>query len=189
MSNLKQNAAAETGFIDAAPVSRSKSIAVVAILIAIGAVLRMFSPNILGITPNFIIAMYCLAIVLLRPGIGGTLGIGFVAGAVCMIFSKSPIPMLNLITEPAGALACLLVVKMIPDLQKMKGYSFKPIVATLIGTLVSGAIYVVLNFHFALKMPMAAMQAAFVGVVVPMMFINAVMAQALYAPAKKFLRL
>ncbi|MEG6616158.1 tryptophan transporter [Peptococcaceae bacterium 1198_IL3148] len=178
----------KTENITTVPTNRTKTVAVVAVLIAIGAVLRMFAPNILGITPNFVIAMYCLAIILLRPNLGGAIGIGFVAGAVSMIFSKSPIPMLNLITEPAGAMACLLMVKYLPNLE-LKKYSFKPILATLIGTLISGGLYVVLNFHFALKLPLPAMQAALIGVVIPVALINAVIAQALYAPVKRFIKL
>lgn len=166
--------------------SKTKEIAVVAFLIAIGAVLRMFSPAIFGITPNFVIAMYCLAILLLRPKIGTALGIGIVAGAVSMIFSKSPIPYLNLATEPAGALVCALLASYLPEFS-VKNYSFKPAVATLIGTLVSGGLYVVLNFKLALGLPATAMQAAFVGVVIPVAVINLVIAQALYAPVKKFL--
>jgi riboflavin transporter FmnP len=169
------------------PAKRTKSVAVVAVLIAIGAVLRMFAPNILGITPNFVIAMYCLSIILLRPSLGGAIGIGIVAGAVSMILSKSPIPMLNLITEPAGAMVCLLMVKTLPNLT-LKNYSFKPIIATLIGTLASGGLYVILNFHFALKLPLPAMQAALIGVVIPVALINAVIAQALYAPVKRFIK-
>ncbi|MTI79595.1 MAG: hypothetical protein FH758_01745 [Firmicutes bacterium] len=169
------------------PVSRTKAVSVVAILIAIGAVLRMFSPNIMGITPNFVIAMYCLSIILMRPKFSGAIGIGIVAGAVSMIFSKSPIPALNLVTEPAGALACLLVVRYLPEIA-FKKYTFKPIFATLIGTLVSGALYVVINFQVALKLPLEAMQATFIGVVVPVALINAIMSQALYAPVKKFMR-
>lgn len=170
----------------AGKMTRSKEIAVVAFLIAIGAVLRMFSPAILGITPNFIIAMYCLSILLIRPKIGAALGIGIVAGAVSMIFSKSPIPYLNLATEPAGALACVLLATYLPELS-IKQYSFKPAVAIFLGTLVSGGLYVVLNFHLALHLPLAAMQGAFVGVVIPVALINTLIGQALYAPVRKFL--
>ncbi|AQS58651.1 tryptophan transporter [Desulforamulus ferrireducens] len=175
-----------SGQVVAGKMSRSKEIAVVAFLIAIGAVLRMFSPAILGITPNFIIAMYCLAIVLLRPSIGPALGIGIVAGAVSMIFSKSPIPYLNLATEPSGALACALLAAYLPEIS-IKNYSFKPAIATFIGTLVSGGLYVVLNFQIALQLPVTAMQAAFIGVVIPVALINMVIAQALYLPVKNFL--
>ena len=166
--------------------NRTKEIAVVAFLIAIGAVLRMFAPNILGITPNFVIAMYCLAILLIKPKIGGALGIGIVAGAVSMIFSKSPIPYLNLFSEPSGALVCAFLASYLPELS-IKNYSFKPALATLLGTLVSGGVFVVLNFQYALHLPAAAMQAAFIGVVTPVSLINMIIAQALYAPVKKFL--
>ncbi|WP_006520321.1 tryptophan transporter [Desulfoscipio gibsoniae] len=166
--------------------TRSKEIAVVAFLIAIGAVLRMFSPAILGITPNFIIAMYCISILLLRPKLGAALGIGIVAGAISMIFSKSPIPYLNLFSEPAGALMCALLTYYLPEFS-IKKYSFKPCLATFLGTLVSGGLYIILNFQLALHLPPAAMKAAFIGVVIPVALINMVMAQALYAPIRKYL--
>ncbi|NLI13049.1 tryptophan transporter [Pelotomaculum propionicicum] len=171
---------------------RSKQLAVVAVLLAIGAVLRAVTPPIAGITPNFVIAMYCLAILLLRPNIGGALGIGLVGGAVAMIFSKSPIPYLNLISEPAGALACALIVSYLPEFS-VKNYSFKPILAAAIGTLVSGLLYITLNFKFALNLPpekmMVAWNAAFITVVIPVTAINAVLNQIFYAPAKKFLKI
>lgn len=170
---------------------RSKQLAVVAVLLAIGAVLRAVTPPIAGITPNFVIAMYCLAILLIRPNLGGAIGVGLVGGAVAMIFSKSPIPYLNLISEPAGAIACACIVSFLPELS-LKNYSFKPILAAALGTLVSGLVYITLNFKFALNLPpekiMIAWNAAFITVVLPVTAINAVLAQILYAPAKKFLR-
>lgn len=172
----------------AAAIPRSKVIAVVAVLLAIGAVLRMFAPPIAGITPNFVIAMYCLAIVLVRPDVRGALAIGLVGGAVAMLFSKSPIPYLNLVSEPLGALACVLTVRVLPEL-KIRNLSLKPIAATAVGTLISGGLYVTLNFSIALKMPPEALLAAFIGVVAPVTVANAVIAQLLYAPSKSFLKL
>ncbi len=171
---------------------RSKQLAVVAVLLAIGAVLRAVTPPIAGITPNFVIAMYCLAILLIRPNLGGALGIGLVGGAVAMIFSKSPIPYLNLISEPAGALACAFIVSYLPEFS-LKNYSFKPILAAAIGTLVSGLLYITLNFKFALNLPpekmMIAWNTAFITVVIPVATINALLNQIFYAPAKKFLKI
>ncbi|MEN6462400.1 MAG: tryptophan transporter, partial [Syntrophomonas sp.] len=86
------------------------SVIVTAVLIGIGAALRSFAPPIFTITPNLVIAMYCLAIILVRPKMSGALVIGIVGGVVSMLTSKSPNPYLNLITEPAGALACYLIV-------------------------------------------------------------------------------
>lgn len=171
---------------------RSKQLAMVAVLLAIGAVLRAVTPPIAGITPNFVIAMYCLAILLIRPNLGGALGIGLVGGAVAMIFSKSPIPYLNLITEPAGALACAFIVSYLPEFS-LKNYSFKPILAAAIGTLTSGLLYITLNFKFALNLPpenmMIAWKTAFIAVVIPVASINALLNQIFYAPAKKFLKI
>ncbi len=178
--------------LNGAGMARTKQIALVAVLIAIGAVLRAFTPPIAGITPNFVIAMYCLAILLVRPNFRGSIGIGLVGGAVAMIFSKSPIPYLNLISEPAGALGCVLIARYLPELSLAK-YSFKPCLATTIGTLVSGTVYITLNFNFALSLPpekiMLLWQTAFVTVVIPVAVINAVLTQILYAPAKKFLKI
>jgi riboflavin transporter FmnP len=172
--------------------ARTKQLAVVAVLIAIGAVLRMFSPPIAGITPNFVIAMYCLAILLVRPNLGGAVGIGLVSGFVSMMFSKSPIPYLNLITEPAGALACAVIVRYLPELS-LKGFLFKPAVAATIGTMASGVLYITLNFYFALQLPpeklVVAWKAAFLMVVIPVTVINAVLNQILFMPSKKFLKL
>ncbi|MZP29232.1 hypothetical protein GTO91_05870 [Heliobacterium undosum] len=166
---------------------RTKQLAVVAMLIAIGAVLRMVAPPIFGITPNFVIAMYCLSIVLVRPKFGEALAIGIIGGALSMVTSKSPIPYINLVSEPAGALACAMIVATLSDVT-IGRFSLKPLVATVIGTLVSGSLYVLIN-KFALNLPAAAAQGALVGVVLPVTLFNAVIAQAVYLPAKKFLRL
>ena len=55
-----------------------------ALLLAAGAVLRIFSSGfaILGMKPNFMIAMYCLAILLIRPKLGGCAVVGLLAGAL-----------------------------------------------------------------------------------------------------------
>lgn len=173
-----------TAFNEVRTNNRTREIAVTAVLLAIGAVLRMFSPAILGITPNFIIAMYCLAILVLRPNLKSALAIGLVGGAVAMIFSKSPVPALNLITEPIGAFVCYLAMKFIPNLE-LKNFSFHPVVCTMLGTMASGGVYVILNFSLAMHLPVSAMQAAFIGVVLPVTLINGVITQILYYPVKK----
>ncbi|MBO8138582.1 MAG: hypothetical protein H0Z40_10680 [Desulfotomaculum sp.] len=183
--SIKKNAVSHS-LTSTGEVSKNKAVAIVAVLIAIGAVLRMFSPNILGITPNFVIAMYCLSIILLRPKLKGALGIGLVAGAVSMIFSKSPMPALNLITEPVGAVVCLLVVKYLPEIKLYK-MSLMPVTAVFIGTVSSGTLYVILNFLLVLKLPLEAMMAALVGVVLPVALINSVMSQLLYTPVRKLM--
>jgi hypothetical protein len=86
---------------------KSKDIAIVGILLAIGAILRFFLAMLhTPLTPNMIIAFYCLAIILIRPKIFEALGIGLVAGALSMLISSSMFPPANLISEPIGALVC-----------------------------------------------------------------------------------
>ncbi|NYT04994.1 MAG: hypothetical protein GKC04_01275 [Methanomicrobiales archaeon] len=86
---------------------KSRDIAIVGILLAIGAILRfvanMFPGAIVG---NPVIALYCLAIILIRPPLKEAAGIGLVAGVLSMLISHSLFPPANLISEPVGALVC-----------------------------------------------------------------------------------
>ena len=67
---------------------KSKDIAIVGILLAIGAILRYFLAMLhTPLTPNMIIAFYCLAIILIRPKVFEALGIGLVAGILSMLIS------------------------------------------------------------------------------------------------------
>ena len=64
----------------------------VAVLIAAGAVLKLTVSSFLsfaGMKPNFMIAMYCLAIILTRPKVYQSVVIGLLVGLV------SQLPMLN----------------------------------------------------------------------------------------------
>ena len=64
-----------------------------AVLLAAGAVLKFFVGtfiNFFGMKPNFIIAMYCMAIVLIRPKVYYSLIIGIIAGAICQFFPGTP---------------------------------------------------------------------------------------------------
>ncbi len=87
-------------------------LAVTALLLAIGAILHLVSPNIGGVTPNWTIAMYCIAINLTRPTLGQAAGIGLVAGAVNIPTSKSAFPYGNLASELVGAVVCALIVRL-----------------------------------------------------------------------------
>lgn len=167
--------------------NRLSSIVTAAVLIGIGTALRAFVPPIMGITPNFVIAMYCLAIILVRPNISGALAIGLVSGIVSMMTSKSPIPYLNLATEPAGALICYAVVKMIPDTAAFK-YFFKPVLGTFLGTLASGGLYVYLNKVF-LNWPLSQAVTVFFTVVMTVAAANTVIAYVVYLPAQKAIKL
>lgn len=69
-----------------------RDLILIAVLLAAGAVLKLTVSSFFsfaGMKPNFIIAMYCLAIILVRPKFGQSLVIGLLAGLICQI------PMLN----------------------------------------------------------------------------------------------
>jgi hypothetical protein len=158
-------------------------VAVVAVLLAVGAVLRMFVPPFAGITPNFIIGMYCLAILLLRPNLAGIIGIGLVAAAVCMFTTKSIIPFLNFISEPLGALAVGLLA--IPKLETGLFKVVRPFVITFLGTAVSGFSYVgTMLYLLTASGKSAPAFAALSGVVVITALANSILVSVLYFPLK-----
>jgi Tryptophan transporter TrpP len=169
---------------------KSKDIAIVGILLAIGAILRYFLTMLhTPLTPNMIIAFYCLAIILIRPKILEALGIGLVAGVLSMLISSSMFPPGNLISEPVGALVCFVLYAAISERTKLA-----PTITTFIATLASG-------FTFA-GVAIAAIGAtylakyngdlmAFVAVFVPIVVItavfNAIIVQLLYIPSNRVL--
>ena len=95
----------------------------VGVLLAAGAVLKFFVGSLFsaGLKPNFIIAMYCLAILLIRPKVYEALLIGIIAGAVCQFFPGTPY--VNLISEPIGAVVMALLTRLPLDLKR---FSLKP---------------------------------------------------------------
>ncbi len=74
------------------------------LMLAFGTILHLVSPSVAGVTPNWTIATYCVAILLTRPSISQTLGIGLVAALINVLTSKSAFPYGNLLSEPGGAL-------------------------------------------------------------------------------------
>ena len=152
-----------------------------AVLLAAGAVLKFFVGsliNIGGMKPNFIIAMYCMAIVLIRPKILYCLIIGILAGAICQFFPGTPY--LNFASEIAGALVMGLLIKIPFKLGKL---NFAPAICTFLSTVVSGGLYTVL----LLVVMHAAKEtlAAYVPIVLCTALFNAVIVQVLYIPLSK----
>ena len=92
----------------------TQDLILIAVLLAAGAVLKLTVGSLLssmGMKPNFIIAMYCLAIILTRPKLGQALVIGLLAGLICQIPLLNATPLLNIPSEVLGALACGLLIK------------------------------------------------------------------------------
>lgn len=164
---------------------QTSDIILVGALLAAGAVLRLITPSFFGITPNFAILMYCLAIYLIRPRFGEVVGISIVAAAICHFTSKSAVPYINFISEPIGALVAFGLV-LAPFKVKLGSFSFKPALVTLFGTLASGLVYIstlklVLLFRGAAG---GKAYTALLLVVVTTAIANTVIAQLIYYPIK-----
>ena len=155
----------------------------VAVLLAAGQVLKMTLGTALssiGVKPNFIIAMYCLAILLIRPNLTQALIIGLLAGAINQINPATP--WLNFISEPLGALAMYALIK-IP--MKIGKFDLNPIVATFLSTVVSGGSFVACRYLF-MGASIADLPANLV-VVFGTATVNAIIVEALYYPLRKVL--
>lgn len=162
-----------------------RELVLIAILLAAGAVLKFFVGsfvNFFGMKPNFIIAMYCMAIVLIRPRVFEAIVIGILAGAICQFFPGTP--WLNFLSEFFGALVmCLLVKVPMPKVGKVE---IMPAIATFVSTVVSGGIYAAFLL-VVIKSDPAAL-AAFVPIVGFTALFNAIIVQVLYYPLKATLK-
>lgn len=156
----------------------------VAVLLAAGAVLKMTVGsfvNFFGMKPNFIIAMYCLAILLVRPNLGQAAIIGLIAGAVCQLLPGTPY--INFISEFLGAVAMAALIR-IP--MKIGKANFSTIVSTFLATVVSGGTFTVCLFLFIGAD--ASSLVAYVPIVLFTALINCVIVQVLYVPLAKVLK-
>ena len=121
-----------------------RDLILVAVLIAAGAVLKLTVSsflNLAGMKPNFMIAMYCLAIILTRPKIYQSVVIGLLVGVVSQIPMLNATPLVNNASEMAGALVCGILVtvlaKVTRDNKTCQNVVF-PIIITFISTVFSG---------------------------------------------------
>ena len=153
-----------------------------AVLLAAGAVLKFFAGtfiNFFGMKPNFIIAMYCMVIVLLRPKIWYSIIVGLLAGGICQFFPGTA--GLNFASELAGALCMGLLIK-IPS----KNRPVEVVMAavnTFVSTVVSGGLFTILLFVVIKSDPSA--MAAYVPIVLGTATLNSIIVALLYAPLMK----
>ncbi|WOX55294.1 MULTISPECIES: tryptophan transporter [unclassified Methanoculleus] len=168
---------------------KSRDIAIVGILLAVGAIIRYMSLLIPGpIVSNLVIAFYSLAIILIVPTFREALGIGVVAGIICALISHSFFPPANLVSEPIGAVVCLgayLVLK--------ERFALAPAVTTLLATFASGFSFIIIALLAVAPTILGTYGTfeAFLVVTVPIVLItaavNAVVGQALVVPASRAL--
>lgn len=160
-----------------------KSLILVAVLLAAGAVLKLTVGsfiNFFGMKPNFIIAMYCLAILLVRPNMVQAGIIGLIAGAVCQLLPGTPY--LNFISEFAGALVMAAMIKLPMKAGKV---NFQTVVSTFVATVVSGGLFTVCLFVFLGAA--ASSLVAYVPIVLCTACINCILVQVLYVPLRRAL--
>lgn len=120
---------------------KTRDLALVAILLAIGAVLYAFTPNIGVITPDTVVTFAALAILLVRPKVWSGFGIGVVAGVLGMFFSKSSIAWFNIPAHAIGALVTALVAIGVGEL-KTGALPWKPALGALAYGVVSGGLFI-----------------------------------------------
>jgi hypothetical protein len=155
----------------------------VAVLLAAGAVLKLFVGsvvNFFGMKPNFIIASYCLAILLVRPKLVECAVIGLLAGAICQFLPGTPY--LNFISELLGAVAMFFMMKVPFRFGKL---DLNPLLSTFVSTVISGGSFVVCLFVF-MHMETSGL-VAYVPIVLGTAAIGSVLVQLLYLPLKKVL--
>jgi hypothetical protein len=164
-----------------------------AVLLAAGAVLKFAVGNIInfGMKPNFIIAMYCILILLIRPKLSGAAIIGLLAGAVCQFFPGTPY--VNLASELVGAVVMCLLIKIPLNLPNKFADSFlKVVVNTFITTLFSGFSFLglmwLLYYTGGAQGETPAALGVFLGIILGTATINAVIVQVLYPTLKKVLK-
>ena len=156
----------------------------VAVLLAAGAVLKLFVGsvvNFFGMKPNFIIASYCLAILLVRPKRVECAIIGLLAGAICQFLPGTPY--LNFISELLGAVAMFFMMKVPFKFGKL---DLNPLLSTFVSTVISGGSFVVCLFVF-MHMETSGL-VAYVPIVLGTAAIGSVLVQALYVPLQKVLK-
>ena len=151
------------------------------LMLAIGTILHLVSPSVGGITPNWTIATYCVAICLTHPTYKQALGIGLVAALVNVLTSKSGFPYGNLISEPIGALSCAFVVHHFQFL-KVRGHSLLPILTGFISTCLSGGAFVTI-LKFVMNLPNAVYFMGMLPLVAVIGALNAVVTPVMYYPA------
>ena len=156
-------------------------ITITTLMLAIGTILHLVSPSVGGVTPNWTIATYCVAICLTKPTYKQALGIGLVAALVNILTSKSGFPYGNLISEPLGALTCTCIVKNLSGI-RIKGHSCLPVLTGFAATCISGGAFVTI-LKFVMNLPTVVYITAMLPLVGIIGLLNAIVTPIMYFPA------
>ncbi len=130
------NVAQETGL------KNLNNLLLVGVMMAVGVVLRLCAGflALAGMHPNFLIATYCLSILIVKPNIKEAAIIGIISGCISQIGTS--MPWINIGSELVGAVVMSLLI-LIP-MPKI----VKPLVTTFLTTLASGYSFVALAAIF-----------------------------------------
>lgn len=157
-----------------------------AILLAAGIVLNLtVSKLFAGITggllsPEFVIAAFCLEILIVRPTIPQSLVVGLIAGVIIQFSASVKGP--DLIAEP---IAAAVMAALVLGLAKSSAIRVVPLVGTFVVTFISGLVYA-LVLAFGIQHDISILF-AMLPVVAATGVANGVIVQALYIPIKKVL--
>ena len=163
-----------------------KNLVLLAVLLAAGFILNFTVGKAISavsggaISPEFIISAFCLAILIVRPGIGQALIMGLISAAVIQITTSTP--GVDFIAEGVAAMAMAAIVRM-----GMRGATgtLIPVVGTFATTFLSGVIFMVIKMALmgfasqlaAVMLPVIALSSVF----------NAILVGALYQPVRNSL--
>ena len=157
-----------------------RNLILLAVLLAAGIVLKLVLASSFPVMkPNFVIAMYCLSILLIRPTFIEGAIIGLLAGAICQFLPG--LPYINFASELIGAVVMTLLLRAPLKLGK---FDLHPTVGTFISTLASGFTYVgvmYLAFYSGAAITPTPL-GAFLAIIFGTATINAIIVQVLVLP-------
>lgn len=155
-------------------------------LLAIGMILHLFSPSVAGFTPNWMIAMYVVAILLTKPTYKQCVGICLVAALMEVFTSKAAFPYGDFVAEFLGGSIAWVFAHKIPPV-KLGHLDFNPSLAAFLATDASGASFVIIMVA-VMQMPYTLLLYVMLPAVVVIGICNAVITPFLFFPAQRLLR-
>lgn len=160
---------------------RFRWLTVATLMLAIGMILHLVSPSIAGFTPNWMIATYCVAILLTKPTFRQCLGICMVAALMEVFTSKSAFPYGDFASEFAGAYVAGFFAHKVPPIH-ISRFSVRPMLCGFVTTMVSGTIFVTI-LKLVMDIPMSVFLYGIMPAVLLVAVGNAVITPFLYFPA------
>lgn len=173
----------------------TRDLILIAVLLAAGAVLKLTVSSFLtfaGMKPNFMIAMYCLAIILTRPKVYQAGVIGLITGFISQIPMLNATPLVNIASELVGALVCGILLAAFLRVAKnnntMQNIVF-PFIITFIATVFSGYTFALIVGCAMNGMPVVAVLVTYAVMVLGTAVLNSILVAILTPILKKALKL